>query len=199
MISRGEQWGIPTTRTVEDTVVNGDRELASSSSNRRLIVKTGDIAHSLGDPVTPQVGAGCIEVPIDALQVRITLRDGSNVSTLASSHVMIGHWLHGRLVCVSNSGFIGKRNISPRAHPNDGFFDLMTLHPSMGLQQRVLARHRSTLGTHAPHPLVESGRAREVEYSSASRFESLRIDGRRIPSWSVVRVEIVPDYWRLLV
>ena len=69
----------------------------------------------------------------------------------------------------------------------------------MGLQQRVLARHRSTLGTHAPHPLVESGRAREVEYSSVSRFESLRIDGRRIPSWSVVRVEIVPDYWRLLV
>jgi hypothetical protein len=46
---------------------------------------------------------------------------------------------------------------------------------------------------------VESGRAREVEYSSVSRFESLRIDGRRIPSWSVVRVEIVPDYWRLLV
>lgn len=199
MITRGEQWGIPTTRTHADIVVRGDRDLASRSKELRLIVQTGDIAHSLGDPVSPQVGAECLEVPIDALRVNISMRDGSNVSTLASSHVMIGHWLHGRLICVSNSGFIGKKNISPRAHPNDGFFDVMSLQPSMGLQQRVLARHKSTLGTHVPHPLVESGRAKGIEYSSASRFESLRVDGRRIPSWTAVQIEIVPDYWRLLV
>ena len=199
MITRGEQWGIPTTRTHADIVVRGDRDLASRSKELRLIVQTGDIAHSLGDPVSPPVGAECLEVPIDALRVNISMRDGSNVSTLASSHVMIGHWLHGRLICVSNSGFIGKKNISPRAHPNDGFFDVMSLQPSMGLQQRVLARHKSTLGTHVPHPLVESGRAKGIEYSSASRFESLRVDGRRIPAWTAVQIEIVPDYWRLLV
>lgn len=199
MITRGEQWGVSTTRTFNDIVVTGDRELASQSNDLRLIVQTGDIAHSLGDPVSPLIGAECLEVPIDALRVNISMRDGSSVSLFASSHVMIGHWLRGRLICVSNSGFIGKRNISPRAHPNDGFFDVMSLQPTMGLQQRVLARHKSTLGTHAPHPLVESGRAKEAEYSSASGSESLRIDGRRIPSWSAVRVEIVPDYWRLLV
>jgi hypothetical protein len=199
MITRGEQWGIPTTRTHADIVVRGDRDLASRSKELRLIVQTGDIAHSLGDPVSPQVGAECLEVPIDALRVNISMRDGSGVSLLASSHVMIGHWLRGRLICVSNSGFIGKKNISPRAHPNDGFFDVMSLQPSMGLQQRVLARHKSTLGTHVPHPLVESGRAKGIEYSLASRFESLRVDGRRIPSWTAVQIEIVPDYWRLLV
>ena len=199
MITRGEQWGVPTTRTHEDIVVTGDSELASSSSDRRLIVKTGDIARSLGDPAVPQVDANCIEVPIDALHVIISLRDGTSISMLASSHVVIGNWLQGRLICVSNSGFIGNRNVSPRAHPNDGFFDVMTLRPSMGIQQRIRARHKSILGTHTPHPLIETSRAKTIEYSSASRTESLRIDGRRIRSWSAVQVEIVPDYWRLLV
>jgi hypothetical protein len=199
MITRGEQWGVPTTRTHEDIVVTGDCELASSSSDRRLIVRTGDIARSLGDPAVPQVDANCIEVPIDALRVIISLHNGTSISMLASSHVVIGNWLQGRLICVSNSGFIGNRNVSPRAHPNDGFFDVMTLPPSMGIQQRIRARHKSILGTHTPHPLIETSRAKTIEYSSASRTESLRIDGRRIRSWSAVQAEIVPDYWRLLV
>jgi hypothetical protein len=199
MITRGEQWGVPTKRTLDDVVITGDYELATSSNNNRLIVRMGDIAHSLGDPVSPEVGASCIEGPIDALRVCISMRDGSSVSLLASSHVMIGRWLHGRLVCINNAGFIGNKNVSPRAHPNDGFFDVMTLQPDMGLQQRVRARHKSTLGTHTPHPLLETSRARSVEYSSTSRSEVLRIDGRRIASWSAVQVEIVPDYWRLLV
>lgn len=199
MITRGEQWGVPTKRRLDDVVITGDYELATSSNNHRLIVRTGDIAHSLGDPVSPEVGESCIEVPIDALRVSISMRDGSCVSLLASSHVMIGRWLHGRLVCINNAGFIGNKNVSPRAHPNDGFFDVMTLQPDMGLQQRVRARHKSTLGTHTPHPLLETSRARSVEYSSTSRSEVLRIDGRRIASWSAVQVEIVPDYWRLLV
>lgn len=199
MITRGEQWGVPTKRTLDDVVITGDYELATSSNNHRLIVRMGDIAHSLGDPVSPEVGASCIEVPIDALQVCISMRDGSSKSLLASSHVMIGRWLHGRLVCINNAGFIGSKNVSPRAHPNDGFFDVMTLQPSMGLQQRVRARHKSTLGTHTPHPLLETSRSRSVEYSSVSRSEVLRVDGRRIASWSAVQVEIVPDYWRLLV
>ena len=199
MITRGEQWGVPTTRTHEDIVVTGDRELASSSSDRRLIVRTGDIARSLGDPAVPQVDANCIEVPIDALRVIISLHNGTSISMIASSHVVIGNWIQGRLICVSNSGFIGNRNVSPRAHPNDGFFDVMTLRPSMGIQQRIRARHKSILGTHTPHPFVETSRAKTIEYSSASRSESLRVDGRRIRSWSGVQVEIVPDYWRLLV
>lgn len=199
MIERGEQWGVPTTCTPSDVMVTGDYELSLSTTDRRLIVCGGDIAHSLGDPQPPIVGDNCTEVPIDALRVLITLRNGTTHSYIAASHVMIGEWLRGRLVCVSNSGFIDTRNVSPRAHPNDGLFDVMSLHPTMGMQQRLLARHKSILGTHTPHPLVETSRARSIEFSSAARFESLRIDGRRIRAWSNVQIEIVPDYWRLLV
>ena len=199
MITRGELWGVPTTRTQTDVVVNGDLELASSSTDNRLILNGGDIAHSLGDPQAPAIGASCTEVPIDALRLVITLTNGSTVSRIAASHVMIGHWLRGRLICVSNSGFIGTKNVSPRAHPNDGLFDVMTLHSSMAIQQRFRARQKSFLGTHAPHPLVETSRARTIEFASTSRSENLCVDGCRIRSWTAIQIEIVPDYWRLLV
>ena len=199
MIKRGEEWGVPTTCTPYDVLVNGDRELAISSTEIRLIVRGGDIAHSLGDPQQPVVGDSCTEVQIDALRVLVTLKNGTTKSRIAASHVTIGEWLCGRFVCVSNGGFIGTKNVSPRAHPNDGLFDVMLLHPTMGLQQRLRARHKSILGTHTPHPLVETSRARSIEFSSTAPSEALRIDGCRIRSWSKIQIEIVPDYWRLLV
>lgn len=199
MIRRAQEWGVPTTRTKTDIVINGDLELALSSTDYRLIVSGGDIAHTLGDPPPPDIGANCTEVPIDALRITIILRNGNTIRQMASSHVMIGNWFRGRLVCVTNGGFIGLKNVSPRAHPNDGFFDVMSMLPSMGIQQRFRARHKSILGTHTPHPLVETSRARTIEFSPLFHSETLRIDGRKIRSWSSIHIEIVPDYWRLLV
>lgn len=199
MIKRGEQWGVSTTRTPSDVQVHGDRELAMSSTETRLILNGGDIAHSLGDPTPPGLGQVCTEVPIDALRVFITFSDGSTRSQIAASHVTVGRWLRGRLVCISNGGFIGPHNVSPRAHPNDGLFDVMSIKPSMGLQQRSKARRKSILGTHTPHPLVEVGRSKSIELSGRSRTEILRVDGLRIRDWTAVRIEILPDYWRVLV
>jgi hypothetical protein len=199
MIRRGEQWGVPATRTSSDILVHNDRELALSSTETRLILNGGDIAHSLGDPKPPVIGQVCTEVPIDALRVFIRFSDGSTLSQIAASHVTVGQWLRGRLVCISNGGFIGAQNVSPRAHPNDGLFDVMSLDPSMSLQQRFIARRKSVLGTHTPHPLVEVSRARSIELSGRSRSEALRIDGSRIRAWSLVQIEILPDYWRVLV
>lgn len=199
MITRAQEWGVPTTRIETDIMIKGDLELALSSTDYRLIVTGGDIARSLGDPSPPNIGANCTEVPIDAFRITITLRNGNTITHIASSHVMIGNWFRGRLICVTNGGFIGLKNVSPRAHPNDGFFDVMSLLPSMGFQQRYRARQKSILGTHTPHPLVEASRARTIEFSPLFRFETLRIDGRRIRSWGSIHIEIVPDYWRLLV
>ncbi len=199
MITRAQKWGVPTTRIKTDIMIKGDLELALSSTDYRLIVSGGDIAHSLGDPSPPDIGASCTEVPIDAFRITITLRNGNTITQIASSHVMIGNWFRGRLICVTNGGFIGLKNVSPRAHPNDGFFDVMSLLPSMGFQQRYRARQKSILGTHTPHPLVETSRARTIEFSPLFRSETLRIDGRRIRSWGSLHIEIVPDYWRLLV
>ena len=75
----------------------------------------------------------------------------------------------------------------------------MTIDPRMGIQQRLRARKKSILGTHTPHPLIDTSRARSIEFSARTGSEPLRIDGQRIPSWNALQVEIIPDYWRLLV
>jgi hypothetical protein len=199
MITRGEAWGKSTTRSIDDVVIAGDIALAKSSPNQRLIVSGGDIAHSLGNPPTPPIGSDCIEVSIDAMRVFVTSKNGNIEATIASSSVIIGNWYRGRFVCVTNGGSVGARDLSPRAHPNDGVFDVMTLDSAMDLQQRVLARRKSRLGNHIPHSLISNSRARNAEYSRLSRTEELRIDGRRVKSWINVQIEILPDYWRLLV
>jgi len=199
MIKRGEVWGESTTRSIDDVVVAGDIALANSSPNQRLIVSGGDVAHSLGNPPIPPIGSVCIEVPIDAMRVIVTGNNGGTEVTIASSSVIIGNWFRGRFVCVSNGGSVGEREFSPRAHPNDGVFDVMTLDPAMDLKQRMLARRKSRLGNHIPHPLISNSRTRNIEFSRLSRTEDLRIDGRRINAWANVQIEILPDYWRLLV
>ena len=199
MITRGEPWGTPTTRSADDVVITGDIALAQSSPHHRLIVSGGDIAHSLGDPLVPQIGAECIEVPIDALQVVVSLSNGGIEESIASSSVIIGSWFQGRLICVTNGGSVGTRNVSPRAHPNDGFLDVMELDSAMGIQQRLLARRRSSLGNHSPHPHISNSRGRNIGVSRSSRRERLCVDGRRIEPWTKVQIEVLPDYWRLLV
>ena len=85
MIKRGEQWGVSTTRVQADIIVNGDLGLASSSTDNRLILNGGDIAHSLGDPQAPAIGDSCTEVSIDALRVSITSKNGSTQTLIAAS------------------------------------------------------------------------------------------------------------------
>ena len=199
MIERGENWGTPTTRSLEDVQVTGDIALSNSTPDRRLIVLGGDIAHSLGNPPCPLVGEECLEVRIDALHVVVTRRDGSTESRMAASSVVLGSWLRGRLIYVTNGGFVGMRNISPRAHPNDGVLSVMSVDPSMSVQQRLQARKKSRVGNHVPHPLISNSRARIIEFDQLSGAESLRIDGCRVRSWVKVQIEILPDYWRLVV
>lgn len=199
MISRGEPWGTSTTRSADDVVIVGDIALANSSQHHRLVVSGGDIAHSLGNPPIPRIGSKCIEVAIDALQVVVSRGNGNVEETIASSSVIIGSWFRGRLVCVTNGGSVSKRNVSPRAHPNDGFFDVMKIDSAMGIQQRLLARQKAILGSHIPHPHITNNRRQKIEVFRFSRREKLRIDGRRIESWTKVQIEILPDYWRLLV
>jgi len=199
MMVRGQAWGTRATRHVDDIVVSSDAALATQPPGQRLIASGGDLAHSLGFTTLPEVGQACTEVSIDGVRIDIERKDGQKRTITAVSSVTIGSWLVGRFVCVTNSGFIDSRNIAPRAHPNDGFLDVMTLDTSMRLQQRISARQKSLSGTHIPHPLIDVRRSRLLEYTKESFFDFLSIDGQRVASWRHLHIEILSDYWRLLV
>jgi len=199
MMLRGETWGTPTTRHIEDIVVKGDSALAAQPPDHRLIATGGDLAHSLGFTTIPEVGHACTEVPIDGIQIDLEMKNGQSKTVIGASSVSIGSWFLGRFVCITNSGFIDARNVAPRAHPNDGFLDVMALDTAMTLQQRIRARQKSLTGTHIPHPQINVSRSRHKEYTKESFSDILSIDGHKVLSWQRVTIQILPDYWRLLV
>ena len=55
-----------------------------------------------------------------------------------------------------NSDHLGTWNVAPRAHPNDGKLDVISVGRGMTFRQRLQARTRLELGTHVPHPAIGS-------------------------------------------
>ena len=202
-IQKGEGWGkrIPTPSSVR--LVESDADLSQCDRSVFISLSNGDIHRALGSPRPVQNEAECTLLHIDALQVRILGLDGSEQLVTSASRIEIGALLslkvRKRYVCVTNGGIVNGRNIAPRAHPNDGRFDIMTLDASMSLRNRLTARNRAVTGTHLPHPHISVRQADTFSAKNLGRGERLSIDGKTIKKWSEVAVTILPDYWQVVV
>jgi hypothetical protein len=191
-IRKGEEWGTSAARPDGLVVAETDAELAG------LVVRDptgpyslggGDLFHSLGAPAGRE---SMQRLPVDALLVDI---DGEQ--RLAVAHVVARNgWWTGRIVVASNCGYVGKWNVAPRAHPNDGRVDIVEVDPAMSVRQRVQARGRLRLGTHVPHPQIG---ARVVE-SGSWTFDppvTVHVDGVRHGRCSHLSVEVSPDHFAI--
>jgi hypothetical protein len=198
MISRGQPWGIPADMSDDVLVVENNQVLSNADRTRRIVLTGGDIARSLGNPVVPVVGSACTEVAIDAMLCDITTTDSRSIHAVAASSIVVGSYWRGRHLIVSNAGWIGDSNVAPRAHPNDGKVEILTITSHMSLRQRILARRRMQTGTHLPHPDLSS---MQIATQSIVRQneERLMIDGRKIDNWASISITVEPDYWRVLV
>lgn len=192
-IRRGEEWGVPVDRPEGLAVVSSDRELASivASTDRpgALAVVGGDLHRSLGSPtVRPTMQ----RVAIDLLRVTA---DGTE--HVAVSHVVARRgWWRGPVVAAMNVDHVGEWNVAPRAHPNDGRFDIVEVDASMGLRARWQASRRLPQGTHVPHPRIETRTATSVEWDFR-RPLALWLDGERVTEVRRLRVDIEPDAFEL--
>lgn len=132
-----------------------------------------------------------VRIPIDVLEVSF-LQEGSKHHAIAVDHVMLGErLLRDELALVSNTGFWRSRRIAPRAHPNDGRADVVTLSASMGIRQRLLAWRRTKWGTHLPHPAISV--EQRVEYTWQGGPRSLTIDRVRMGWVTSLHVRVVAD------
>lgn len=197
MIRRGEPWGHETIVPPDFSTADSDSALARFDSSTPIHISGGDIARSIGNPSRPVIGGSGTEISIDAMRCIVRGTNSHQETRLAASCVVVGNFWRGRHIIVSNAGWIGDANISPRAHPNDGVVEEMTLSPSMSLRQRILAHQKIRTGTHIPHPDITVSRKKVVEVVRIKR-EKLNIDGHRVENWSSVSIEVIPDYWRVL-
>lgn len=196
-IEKGKEWGSPSVVPPHLVHASGDAQVVA---NAHLDVQPtgGNLWRSLGSPAPRTPGDDCTVLPIDVMICTVSHPDGlSTVQAVAD--VVVGSWFsRAGFSVITNVGVWNGANIAPRAHPNDGEFDVFTLVPPVSLRQKVTARRRARTGTHVPHPSMTVRRARSLTIER-SRWQRLVIDGREFGRWSKVSVEIRADFMNVIV
>lgn len=204
-IRRGESWGRVIERPPGIHVVTSDAELGRIVEERlgsiaesadALCVTGGDLARTVGVaevPAGPQVRS----VPIDILRIGF---DGCEA--VAVAHVVLRRrhrlGLTGPIHVICNAEYLGGLDVAPRAHPNDGFADVLDLDPTMAFRQRWLARKRATTGTHIPHPGIRMRRLRSGLVETEEHL-GIWIDGVYRGSTTRMEFAVVADAFEILV
>ena len=194
-IRKGEPWGSEVPRPHDHRVANDDAELAAwieADPAGHYAVDGGDLHRALGAPHSD--GATMHRLPIDVLAV-VTDRS----QHLAVAHVVIRRgWWRGAVLFAGNVGDLGTWNVAPRAHPNDGRFDLVVADASMRFRDRWEARRRLPTATHLPHPAISVRTATEWAWADVGGAH-VWIDGVDVGPRHRVEVRITPDAAALLI
>jgi diacylglycerol kinase family enzyme len=93
------------------------------------------------------------------------------------------------VVAVMNAQWIGRWDVAPRSHPNDGLLDVFDA--DLELDDRLKARPRLLTGTHVPHPGIRQQRAAEVAIT-LDRPTPLHLDGERVGTATTLEITVVP-------
>jgi hypothetical protein len=195
-IEKGEAWGSPGAMPRHGVVVSSDAEA------RRLV----EAARRAGEPPPPlgllggdlcrTVGGtgdearlrsdAAMQLPVDLGAV---LLDG-RLHWFVAHLVVRRSWLRGRVFAAMNAEFIGRWDVAPRSHPNDGLLD--TFDVSMSFGQRLQARSRLGAGTHVPHPGIEERRSAAVQLD-LDRPTPVWLDGEEVGTFRTLSIRVEPD------
>jgi YegS C-terminal NAD kinase beta sandwich-like domain len=191
-IRKGESWGAPAARPADLVLAGSDAELAqlvARDAGGAYGLGGGDLHRSLGAPPPREPMQ---RLPMDALRVRL---DGDE--WLAVAHVVARDgWWRGPLLGVLNCAYVGDWNAAPRAHPNDGRFDVVEVSAAMSVRQRLQARRRLALGTHVPHPQIAVRTAESAVWSFGAPRD-VYVDGVRRGRATRLEIAISPDHFSI--
>jgi hypothetical protein len=206
-ITRGEPWGSVGPPPAGLVVVASNRELFDVVNRHRaagepippLGLLGGDLCRAVGG--TGDAGrfarAEVALLPIDLLRVQVG--NGEPARTFwAAAHVAVRRsWWRGPVVVVMNAQFLGRWDVAPRSHPNDGRADVVELDASMPVAQRWKAWRRLPTGAHLPHPKLRTRQVRDAvlpEVPGGRLYaDGHRLDTGRLGRGTPVRVTVEPD------
>ena len=164
-------------------VLQSDLEIAqhyvSGHTATPCTVTNGSIALSLG--ISSEMNFRDSEsnqqmtlVDIDLLQIDFRTRPPSTANSSTSSRIVVAGTIAiqhrtplSTCLILSNSGILRSRDVLPRAHPNDGFVDVLEVDPKISIRQRAIAWSRSATGSHLPHPNFRVSRSIDFQWSGS--------------------------------
>jgi diacylglycerol kinase family enzyme len=92
----------------------------------------------------------------------------------------------GPVFAVMNSEWLGDWIVAPRAHPGDGYFDLVEARLSVG--DRIKARRRLPTGTHVPHPAIHVRKITTTEIPFGTS-RCVYVDGEHVGTAASMQIE----------
>jgi diacylglycerol kinase family enzyme len=154
----------------------------------------GDLWRTLGAP-SPGPGPGA-EARLRSAEAHTFTCDLGSVLIDGKLHWFVAHliarrgWWQGRTIAVMNAQWLGRWDLGPRSHPDDGLLDIADADLSFG--DRLKARHRLPTGTHVPHPDIATFRRASMIFDLAPGLD-IWLDGEKVDWATHLAVRVEPD------
>ena len=195
-VERNRSWGAASAFPDDGVVVASDAAARTMVEQARragvpppaLGLVGGDLCRTLGgrgDETRLRSGHASA-LPID---VGSALIDGRQYWFVAHLVIRRRFW-RGRVVAVMNAEYLGRWDMAPRAHPNDGRLDVVDAR--LDPRAKLLALQRLPSGAHLPHPAIRYERVAALQLE-LDRAASIHLDGERVTEGRRVLIRVEPD------
>lgn len=195
-IAKGEPWGAPGPLPRHGVVVRSDAEARAivTAAKRAgepippLGLLGGDLCKTLGGTGDEERlhGDQAMQLPVDLGSVLVDGRLHWFVAHLIARR----GWWRGRVVAAMNAQYLGRWDVAPRGHPNDGRIDV--LDADLPFDERLQVRTRLRSGTHVPHPRIEERHVAAVQVDLPTRTP-VWLDGDRLDDARTLSIRVEPD------
>jgi diacylglycerol kinase family enzyme len=200
-VAKGQEWGSAAPLPEGGVVVSSDAEASEVITAARragdpvpvLGLLGGDLCRTLGGTgdATRLRSDAAVTFPVDLGSVLI---DG-RLHWFVAHVVARGAGWTSAFVAM-NAQWLGRWNLGPRAHPNDGLLDVYEAHLRWGELWAV--RRRLGHGAHLPHPRIAERRVAALQVSFA-RPRPVRLDGAVVGRARNLSLRVEPDALRVVV
>ena len=205
-IEKGEQWGSPArdlslpppveARTDAEAREVVERARRANDPVPPLVLLGGDLCRTVGGTGDAEHAHGpdAMALPCDLGSVLLDGRQYWFVAHLVARR----SWWRGRIVAAMNAQFLGRFDVAPRGHPNDGAVEMLDVAPLFGLVDRLRARRRLPTGTHVPHPDITVRRVRAQQETFDPPLH-VGLDGVAVGEVHSLSVRVEPDALMIVV
>ncbi len=201
-IHKGVDWGRAAPLGPEGIIVASDAEARAVVERARragepippLGLVGGDLCRTLGGTgdVARLRSEQAITFPADLGAVLIDGRLHWFVAHLIARR----SWWRGRVIAAMNAQWLGAWDLGPRSHPDDGLLDITDGNLPFG--DRLKARSRLPLGTHVPHPALDTSRVAAAQFDLDPAL-TVHLDGEPVGRATHLSVRIEPDALTIVV